>query len=150
MVPYLLGETHPEGTRITDSQKCFRAQDIEEVGDNRHGTFFEMLGNFSFGDYFKKEAIAWAWEFLTEELKIPKTKLWVSIYKDDSAEACADTTEYDSIARELNAIGVQFERWQAAAEFSADAGSEQVLAAYRQSIETLKQQYRFQSVDVIG
>ncbi len=74
----------------------------------------------------------------------------LTIFKDDSAEACADTTEYDSIARELNAIGVQFERWQAAAEFSADADSEQVLAAYQQSIDTLKQQYRFQSVDVIA
>ena len=66
MVPYLLGENHPEGTRIADSQKSFRSVDIEEVGDNRHTTFFEMLGNWSLGDYFKKEQLPWIFEFLTE------------------------------------------------------------------------------------
>ncbi|MFA9262878.1 MAG: alanine--tRNA ligase-related protein [Undibacterium sp.] len=68
IVPYLLGAPHPLGNRITDSQKCFRSQDIEEVGDNRHTTFFEMLGNWSFGDYFKAEQIDWMWGFLTGEL----------------------------------------------------------------------------------
>src|SRR3989338_5925803 len=68
MVPYLLGETHPQGRRIVDSQKCFRAQDIEEVGDNRHTTFFDILGNWSLGDYFKKEQLTWVFEFLTKEL----------------------------------------------------------------------------------
>src|SRR3989338_590033 len=68
MVPYLLGERHPQGKRIVDSQKCFRAQDIEEVGDNRHTTFFEMLGNWSLGDYWKEEQLSWVFEFLTKEL----------------------------------------------------------------------------------
>src|SRR5690348_8750062 len=63
LVPFLKGDTHPEGTRLTDSQPCFRSQDIEEVGDNRHTTFFEMLGNWSLGDYFKKEQLNWVWEF---------------------------------------------------------------------------------------
>ncbi len=80
MVPYLLGESHPLGTRIADSQKCFRSQDIEEVGDNRHTTFFEMLGNWSFGDYFKQEQISWMWEFLTGELGLDPSRLYFTCY----------------------------------------------------------------------
>ena len=80
MVPYLLGEAHPLGMRLTDSQKCFRSQDIEEVGDNRHTTFFEMLGNWSFGDYFKREQISWVWEFLTKELGLDPSRLYFTCY----------------------------------------------------------------------
>lgn len=85
MVPYLLGEKHPLGTRITDSQKCFRSQDIEEVGDNRHTTFFEMLGNWSLGDYFKKEQILWMFTFLTQELGLDPSKLYVSVFRGNDA-----------------------------------------------------------------
>src|SRR3989344_1428744 len=67
LVPYLLGQTHPQGQRLVNSQRCFRAEDIPEVGDNRHITFFEMLGNWSFGDYFKKEQLLWIFEFWTNE-----------------------------------------------------------------------------------
>lgn len=82
--PYFTGQEVPPRTRMTTCQKCIRTGDIENVGKTaRHGTYFEMLGNFSFGDYFKDEAIAWAWEYVTEVLKLPKEKLYVSVYEDD-------------------------------------------------------------------
>lgn len=86
--PYFTGQEVPPKKRMTTCQKCIRTGDIENVGKTaRHGTFFEMLGNFSFGDYFKKEAIAWAWEFFTEVLEVPKDLLYVSVYEeDDEAE----------------------------------------------------------------
>ena len=83
LVPYLLGEKHPEGTRLTDYQKCVRTNDIDEVGDNRHLTYFEMLGNWSLGDYFKEESIAMSFEFLTKELGIPVEKLSVTCFEGD-------------------------------------------------------------------
>ena len=83
LVPYLLGEKHPEGTRLTDYQKCVRTNDIDEVGDNRHLTYFEMLGNWSLGDYFKEESIAMSYEFLTKELGIPSEKISVTCFAGD-------------------------------------------------------------------
>lgn len=81
---FFTGESEPPRHRMTTCQKCIRTPDIERVGITaRHGTFFEMLGNFSFGDYFKEEAISWAWEFVTEVLEMPKDKLWVTIYEND-------------------------------------------------------------------
>ncbi|PIZ98363.1 MAG: alanine--tRNA ligase [Candidatus Levybacteria bacterium CG_4_9_14_3_um_filter_35_16] len=81
LVPYLLGEVHPQGTRLVNSQDSFRSQDIEEIGDNRHQTFFRMMGNWSLGDYFKKEQLPWFFEFLTNELEIDPNKLYVSCFK---------------------------------------------------------------------
>ncbi|HLB60518.1 MAG TPA: alanine--tRNA ligase [Patescibacteria group bacterium] len=81
LVPYLLGQEHPLGTRLYNIQRSFRTQDIEEIGDNRHTTFFEMMGNWSLGDYFKKEQLAWFWEFLTKELGLPKEKLYVTVFE---------------------------------------------------------------------
>ena len=97
LVPYLLGEKHPAGTRLTDVQKCVRTGDIEDVGDERHCTFFEMLGNWSLGDYFKKEMIPWSYEFLTGEqyLAIPKDKIAVTVFGGD------DTLPCDTEAAEL-------------------------------------------------
>ncbi len=83
LVPYLLGEKHPEGTRLTDYQKCVRTNDIDEVGDNRHLTYFEMLGNWSLGDYFKEESITMSYEFLTKELGIPSEKISVTCFAGD-------------------------------------------------------------------
>jgi len=81
MVPYLKGAKHSMGKRIVDSQPCFRAEDIEEVGDNRHTCMFEMLGNWSLGDYFKKEQLPWIWEFFTKELSLPKDKLYITLFE---------------------------------------------------------------------
>jgi alanyl-tRNA synthetase len=81
LVPYLKGQTHPMGKRIVDAQPCFRAEDIDEVGDNRHTTFFTMLGNWSLGDYFKKEQLTWFWEWLIKELKLPKERLAVTVFE---------------------------------------------------------------------
>lgn len=81
LIPYLKGEPHPKGKRLVDVQPSIRLQDIDEVGDNRHTTFFEMLGNWSLGDYFKAEQLSWVWEFLTKELGIPSDKLYVSVFE---------------------------------------------------------------------
>jgi alanyl-tRNA synthetase len=81
LIPYLLGQKHPLGKRLVNSQKSFRSQDIDEVGDTQHTTFFEMLGNWSLGDYFKKEQLPWIWEFLTKELNLPEEKLFVSVFE---------------------------------------------------------------------
>ena len=80
MIPYLLGEPHPEGNRIVDSQTCLRAQDIEDIGDNRHTTFFEMLGNWSMGDYFKEQQIEWMFDFLTSVVGLDPSKLYVTCF----------------------------------------------------------------------
>ena len=98
LVPYLLGQKHPSGTRLTDYQKCVRTNDIDEVGDNRHLTYFEMLGNWSLGDYFKDESIAMSYEFLTKELGIPSEKISVTCFAGD--EDCAkDTVAYEAWKR---------------------------------------------------
>ncbi len=90
LVPYLKGQPHPEGTRLADVQKCFRTDDLDEVGDKTHHTFFEMLGNWSLGDYFKKESITWSFEFLTKVLQIPVEKLAVTVFKGNNIVSADD------------------------------------------------------------
>lgn len=108
MVPFLLGEKHPLGTRLTDSQKCFRTQDIEEVGDNRHTTVFEMLGNWSLGDYFKKEQIAWMFEFLVKEIKLDPKKIYVTVFRgNEELNIPRDTDAVDFWKKEFADVGIE-------------------------------------------
>lgn len=101
LIPYLLGEKHPEGKRLVDSQTCIRAQDIEEVGDNSHTTFFEMLGNWSLGEYFKKEQIEWFFEFLTEVVGLDPSKLYVSCFIGDKKHGIPRDDEAANIWQSL-------------------------------------------------
>lgn len=101
LVPYLLGEPHPLGKRVFDIQPCIRAQDIDEVGDNRHTTFFEMMGNWSLGDYFKKEQLTWFWKFLTEKIGLPKEKLYVTVFAGDKKNNLTPDEESIKIWKDL-------------------------------------------------
>lgn len=101
LVPYLAGKAHPKGTRLADSQKCFRAEDIEEVGDNRHTTFFEMLGNWSLGDYFKKEQLPWFFEFLTKEIGLNPKNLYVTVFQGDEKNNVPRDTDSVAIWQEI-------------------------------------------------
>ncbi|MDP2734726.1 MAG: alanine--tRNA ligase-related protein, partial [bacterium] len=101
LLPYLLGQKHPMGTRLANSQKSFRAEDIEEVGDNRHTTFFEMLGNWSLGDYFKEEQLSWLFEFLTKEIGLDPEKLYVTVFSGDKESGIAKDTEAIAIVQRL-------------------------------------------------
>jgi alanyl-tRNA synthetase len=118
LMPYLLGEEHPYGVRLVDSQVCIRAQDIEEIGDNRHTTFFEMLGNWSLGDYFKKEQLPWMFEFLVDVVKLDPQKIYVTCFMGSQASGIPKDTESAEIWQKL------FVEKGVAAEV-ADIGSEQ-------------------------
>ena len=111
--PYFTGTEIPPRKRVTTCQKCIRTPDIDNVGKTaRHGTFFEMLGNFSFGDYFKKEAITWAWEFFTDVLKIPADRLYVTIYQDDDEAFEIWTTEVGVPADRILRMGKEDNFWE--------------------------------------
>ncbi len=101
LVPYLLGKKHPEGKRLTNSQKCFRSDDIEEVGDMRHTTFFEMLGNWSLGDYFKKDQLNWIFQFFTEELMLDPKRIYVSVHRGNKEKGIKKDTESAEIWKKL-------------------------------------------------
>lgn len=101
LIPYLLGEIHPDGVRLVDSQTCIRAQDIDEVGDNRHTTFFEMLGNWSLGDYFKDEQFPWIFEFLTDVVGLDPNKLYVTAFLGDTTFNITKDTQSGAIWKRL-------------------------------------------------
>jgi len=107
LIVYLLGEQHPMGSRLVDSQTCLRAQDIEEVGDNRHTTFFEMLGNWSLGDYFKKEQLSWFFEFMTKEISLDPNRIYVSCYIGNSKHNIPKDQESADIWKNLfKSVGI--------------------------------------------
>jgi alanyl-tRNA synthetase len=111
LVEYLMGKPHPLGKRLTDSQPCIRLQDIDEVGDNRHTTFFEMLGNWSLGDYFKEEQLSWVLEFFTKELDLPKERLWVSVFEGLRGNGVSDSIRKDTESIEIwKKLGIPEER----------------------------------------
>ena len=117
LMPYLLGERHDAGVRLVDSQTCLRAQDIDEVGDNRHTTFFEMLGNWSLGDYFKSEQLPWFFEFLTDVVGLDPNKLYVTCFIGDEKHTIPKDTDSADIWTKLFADrGITAE--------TADIGSE--------------------------
>lgn len=126
MIPYLLGEAHPKGKRIVDSQTCLRAQDIDDIGDNRHTTFFEMLGNWSMGDYYKKQQIEWMWEFLSEVVELDMGRVYTTCYIGDERYGIPkDTEAAETWARLFAARGLS--------SGTADIGSEE--AGYRRGIK---------------
>ncbi len=101
LIPYLMGEKHPKGVRLADSQKCFRANDIEEVGDNRHTTFFEMMGNWSLGDYFKKEQLRWFFTYLVDDVGLDPQKIYVTVFAGDESLGIPRDDEAVAIWKEL-------------------------------------------------
>jgi len=106
LIPYLLGQPHPLGKRLVDSQKSFRSQDIDEVGDNRHTTFFEMLGNWSLGDYFKKEQLPWIFEFLTKDLGLAPERLYVSVFEGNDSVP-KDTVSINIWKEIFSGVGIE-------------------------------------------
>ena len=111
--PYFTGEVTPPNKRVTTCQKCIRTPDIERVGKtSRHATYFEMLGNFSFGDYFKREACAWAWEFVTRDLKIPADKLYITVYLDDDEASDIWTKEVGVAPERVSRLGKADNFWE--------------------------------------
>lgn len=128
LVPYLLGEPHPAGTRLVNSQKSFRAEDIDDVGDNRHTTMFEMLGNWSLGDYFKKEQLPWFFTFLTEEVGLDPKRLYVTVYSGAEELDIPKDTEAGGIWKKLfaekgiDAKDVEFGTEERAAELGMQGG----------------------------
>ncbi|MBQ3409658.1 MAG: alanine--tRNA ligase [Clostridia bacterium] len=135
LVPYLKGQPHPEGTRLADVQKCFRTNDLDEVGDKTHHTFFEMLGNWSLGDYFKKESIAWSFELLTKRLNIPVEKLAVTVFKgNDLVPADEETANLwleQGISKEKIAYLGEDDNWWPNMELTGPCGSDTEIFYWR-------------------
>ncbi|MCI8285979.1 MAG: alanine--tRNA ligase, partial [Firmicutes bacterium] len=113
MKKYFTGEAEPPRRRVTTCQKCIRTPDIDSVGiTDRHGTFFEMLGNFSFGDYFKREAISWAWEFFTRVLEMPEEKLYVTVFETDNEAWDIWTKEIGVPESHMKRMGKEDNFWE--------------------------------------
>ena len=139
LVPYLKGEPHPEGTRLADVQKCFRTNDLDAIGDTTHHTFFQMLGNWSLGDYFKQEAITWSFEFLTKYLKIPVNRLAVTVFKgNDIVPADNESAEIwkkNGIKEERIAFLGEDNNWWPNMELTGPCGPDTEIFYWRSSEE---------------
>ncbi len=142
LIPYLMGEKHPLGTRLTNYQKCFRLTDLDEVGDKTHHTFFEMLGNWSLGDYFKKESISWSFEFLTKGLKIPVDKLAVTVFKGNDVvppdNESAEIWESLGIPKERICFLAEEDNWWGPAGTVGPCGPDTEIFYFRSDEETPK------------
>ncbi len=140
LIPYLKGEKHPLGTRLTDVQKCVRTNDLDSVGDSYHHTFFEMLGNWSLGDYFKKESISWSFEFLTKVLNIPVSKLAVTVFKGndivDKDEESASI--WKSLGISEDRIAYLEDNWWPNMEMLGPCGTDTEIFYYRSEGEVPK------------
>lgn len=145
LVPYLSGKLHPKGTRLVNSQPSFRAVDIEEIGDGRHTTFFEMLGNWSLGDYFKKEQIPWLWEFLTKELGLPQEKLYIGVF-----EGGKDVPKDEESASLWKSLGISDDRifyYGVEKNWWSRAGTPEVMPAGEIGGPDTEVFYRFDSIE---
>ena len=135
LIPYLKGEKHPLGTRLCDYQKCIRTNDLDEVGDKTHHTFFEMLGNWSLGDYFKEESINWSFEFLTDVLKIPKERLAVTVFRGndlvDADSFSANLWESLGISKDHIAYLDEENNWWPNMELTGPCGPDTEIFYYR-------------------
>jgi len=137
LVPYLKGETHPEGTRLADVQKCFRTNDLDSIGDTTHHTFFEMLGNWSLGDYFKKEAITWSFELLTKHLNIPVEKLAVTVFKGNEivSEDSESAEIWKSVGISEDKIAYLEDNWWPNLELTGPCGPDTEIFYWRSKEE---------------
>ena len=142
LVPYLKGEPHPAGKRLADVQKCFRTNDLDSIGDKTHHTFFEMLGNWSLGDYFKKESIAWSFELLTTRLNIPKEKLAVTVFKGNDIvpadNESADIWRSLGIPDERIAFLGEDDNWWPNMKLFGPCGPDTEIFFWRSNLETPK------------
>ena len=140
LIPYLKGEKHPLGTRLTDVQKCVRTNDLDSVGDSYHHTFFEMLGNWSLGDYFKKESISWSFEFLTKVLNIPVSKLAVTVFKgNDIVEKDEESASiWKSLGISEDRIAYLEDNWWPNMEMLGPCGTDTEIFYYRSEGEVPK------------
>ncbi len=139
LVPYLKGEKHPEGKRLADVQKCFRTNDLDSIGDTTHHTFFEMLGNWSLGDYFKEEAIAWSLEFLTKHLHIPMERLAVTVFKGNNIVSAdnesAEIWKKNGIKEERIAFLGKDDNWWPNMELTGPCGPDTEIFYWRSNEE---------------
>ena len=143
LVPYLKGEPHPEGKRLADVQKCFRTNDLDSIGDTTHHTFFEMLGNWSLGDYFKEEAIAWSLEFLTKHLHIPMERLAVTVFKGNNIVSAdnesAEIWKKNGIKEERIAFLGEDDNWWPNMELTGPCGPDTEIFYWRSNEEIPEQ-----------